>query len=31
VLLDVLRRYWIDRHDGLLGEARLPFPVDAPA
>ena len=28
VLLDVRRRYWVDRHDGLLGEARLPFPAD---
>ncbi|WP_017557273.1 Lrp/AsnC family transcriptional regulator [Nocardiopsis baichengensis] len=25
VLLEVLRRYWIDRDKGLLGEARLPF------
>ncbi|WP_017624809.1 Lrp/AsnC ligand binding domain-containing protein [Nocardiopsis chromatogenes] len=25
VLLEVLRRYWIDRADGLLGEASLPF------
>lgn len=25
VLLEVMRRYWIDRADGLLGEARLPF------
>ncbi|RKS08084.1 AsnC family transcriptional regulator [Nocardiopsis sp. Huas11] len=28
VLLDVLRRYWVDRHEGLLGQARLPFSVD---
>ncbi|WP_017585581.1 Lrp/AsnC family transcriptional regulator [Nocardiopsis ganjiahuensis] len=30
VLLDVLRRYWIERDEGLLGDARLPFPKDSP-
>nr|WP_017595660.1 Lrp/AsnC family transcriptional regulator [Nocardiopsis potens] len=31
VLLDVLRRYWIDRRDGRLGEARPPFPETRPS